>query len=106
MDEKALALDLLVKGTNLCRFLSGEKSEALISERFFSAVCEFTECCFSLKNPSLGKNELAALRKTASLEQDKISLYLESLYISGFISAAQKSSVVQTLDTLKKEINL
>lgn len=106
MNEKSLSLDLLEKGTNLCRFLSEEKGEGLISKRLFDALCNICESCYSLKNPSLAKNEITALRKNAALEFDKVALYLESLCNLSYISPAQKESMAKTLDVLKKEINL
>lgn len=106
MNEKSLSLDLLEKGTNLCRFLSGEKDEKLISPKLFDAISCFCESCYSIKNTALSKIEIASLRKSAALESDKINLYLELLCTLGFISPAQKDSVAKTLDTLKKEINL
>lgn len=106
MDEKTLSLDLMEKGMNLCRFLRSEKSESLISSRLFDAICTLCESCYSLKNSLLAKNELSSLRKVVSLEADKINLYLELLCSSGYISAAQKESMIKTLDTLKKETNI
>lgn len=106
MDEKSLSLDLVVKSSNLCRYLMEEKSENLISQKFFDSVCLLSECAFSLKNPLFSKNEVALLRKEAAMAADKINLYLDAIYMSGLISAAQKESMVQTLNTLKKEINI
>lgn len=106
MDEKTLSLDLMEKGSNLCRFLMGEKSESLVSARLFDAICSLCESCYSLKNPTLAKGELSALRKAVSLEADKINLYLELLCSSGYISIAQKDSILKTLDALKKETNI
>lgn len=106
MDEKTLALDLMEKGTNLCRFLSLEKAESLISKRLFDAICTLCESCYSLKNPTLAKAELSNLRKACSLDCDKINLYLELLQSSGYISTAQKDSILKTLDALKKETNI
>lgn len=106
MNEKSLSLDLLEKGTNLCRFLSREKDEVLVSERLFNSICTICECCYSLKNPTLAKTEVSALRKTAALEADKVTLYLDSLCNSGYISPAQKESMAKTLDALKKETNI
>lgn len=106
MNEKSLSLDLFEKGTNLCRFLSNEKGENLISAKLFNAISVICESCYSLKNPALSKPEVSQLRKNASLEGDKVNLYLELLCTSGFISQAQKDSMAKTLDTLKKEINI
>ncbi len=106
MNEKSLSLDLLEKGTNLCRFLSDEKGESLISQRLFNAICTVCECCYSLSNPSLAKNEVSLLRKNASLEADKVTLYLDLLCASGYISPAQKESMIKTLDTFRKETNI
>lgn len=106
MDEKTLSLDLLEKGTNLCHYLSCDKEEKLISKRLFDAICKLCENCYSLKNPALAKTELSLLRKNASLDADKISLYLSLLCSLGYISPAQKESMGKTLDTLKKEINI
>lgn len=106
MNEKSLSLDLVEKGSNLCQFLQTEKSETLLSSRFFDALCKMCESCYSLKNPSLAKAELSTLRKTASLEADKISLYLDSLLSLGYISQAQRESMVKSVDILKKEINI
>lgn len=106
MNEKTLSLDLLEKGANLCRFLSAEKGESLVSQRLFGAICSLCECCYSFKNPSLAKNEALLLRKNAALELDKAMLYLDSLCASGYISSAQKESMAKTLETLKKETNI
>lgn len=106
MNEKSLSLDLLEKGTNLCQFLQTEKAETLISSRFFDALCKMCESCYSLKNPTLAKTELSTLRKSASVEADKLYLYLDSLCSLGYISPAQRESMVKTVDILKKETNI
>lgn len=106
MDEKTLSLDLIVKSSNLCRYLSAEKSENLISKKFFDSICLFSECAYSIKNPQLSKADAAALRKEATLASDRINLYLDSIYMSGFISEAQRESMTQTINILKKEINI
>lgn len=106
MDEKTLSLDFVVKSSNLCRFLSGEKSENLISGKFFDAVCLLSESVYSLKSPLLSKAETASLRKEASLSADKVQMYLDALYMTGYISEAQKDSMLHSLSTLKKEINI
>lgn len=106
MDEKSLALDFEVKGANLCRFLIDEKNEKLFSKKLFDTICLFTEYCVSLNSNALSKNEIALIRKNASIESEKITLHLNALYISGFISEAQKDSMIKTLDVLKKEINI
>ncbi len=106
MNEKTLSMDFVVKSSNLCSFLSSEKSENLISKKFFDAVCLLSECACSIKNPQLSKAEVGALRKDASLASDRIQMYLSALYMTGFISEAQKDSMLNSLDTLKKEINI
>ena len=106
MNEKRLSLDLMEKGTTLCRFLMEEKAEKLVSSRLFDAICSLCESCYSLSNPSFAKSELSLLRKKSSTEADRISLYLELLCSLGYISVAQKESMVKTLDTLKKETNI
>ncbi len=103
---KQTALDLSVKGSNLCRFLSDEKKEGLISQKLFDSVCELAQCCYAMDNPSLAKTDIASFRKTASITYSNIQLYLETLYITGYISAAQKDSMTNTLDTLRKEMNI
>lgn len=106
MPKKTVALDFAVKAANLCRFLKSEKAETLITPKLFDAATAISECVYSLQNPSLSKNDLALLKKEASLHADKALLYLDMLYMSGCISLAQKDSVVKTLDILKREINL
>ena len=106
MNEKMLSLDFLVKSSNLCSFLLAEKSEQLISARLFNAASLLSESAYSIKNPQLSKNETSALRKDAILASDKVFLYLNALYTAGYISEAQKDSMVQSLNTLKKEINI
>ncbi|MGM9550892.1 MAG: hypothetical protein ACI3XA_01415 [Clostridia bacterium] len=106
MDEKTLSLDFFVKSSNLCRFLISEKSEKLISERLFNTVCLLCESAYCLKNPQLSKAEITSLRKDSILNSDKVQMYLDSLYHTGYISEAQKDSMVQSLNTLKKEINI
>ena len=106
MEEKTLSLDFVVKSTNLCRFLISEKSENLITGKLFDAVCTLSECTYSLKNPHLAKAEALVLKKDAALSADKIHLYLDSLYMTGYISKAQEDSLLQSLNTLKKEINI
>ncbi len=106
MNEKTLSLDFAVKSSNLCRFLDYEKSETLISTRLFQAACTLSESAYSLKSPALSKAEIASLRKEASLASDRVQLYLDSLFMTGYISEAQKDSMLQSLNTLKKEINI
>ncbi|MBR5535176.1 MAG: hypothetical protein IKU60_00875 [Clostridia bacterium] len=106
MNEKKSSVDLLEKGTNLCLFLTKEKEETALTPRLFDAICTLSECCYSLSNPALSKTELSALRKSASLEADKVTLYLEALCIGGSISPAQKESMSKTLEALKKETNI
>ncbi|MBQ7876363.1 MAG: hypothetical protein IJ316_03650 [Clostridia bacterium] len=106
MNEKTLSLDFVVKSSNLCSFLSSEKSENLISKKFFDAVCLLSECAYSIKNPQLSKAETATLRKDASLASDRIQMYLNVLYMTGYLSEAQKDSMLHSLGTLKKEINI
>lgn len=106
MNEKLASLDMLEKGTNLCLFLSKEKSENMITPRLFSAICTLSESCYSLSNPNLSKNELSTLRKSATLETDKINLYLDVLCNGLYISPAQKESMTKTLEALKKETNI
>ncbi len=106
MNEKTLAMDFVVKSSNLCSFLSSEKSENLISKKFFDAVCVLTECAYSVKNPQLSKVDVSNLRKDASLASDRIQMYLNVLYMTGYLSEAQKDSMLHSLDTLKKEINI
>lgn len=106
MDEKTAALEFAVKAANLCHFLCSEKDEKIISSKFFGAASALSEGVYSLKNPALSKNDAALLRKEAALSSDKVLLYLDMLYVSGFISLAQKDSVLKTLDLLKKEINI
>ena len=103
---KSTALDIMTKGTNLCRFLSDEKSESLLSSKLFDSVASLCESCYSLSNPSLSKNELAAFRKNASCAWYNVSFYLDALYMAGYISAAQKDSMTSSLENAKKEINL
>lgn len=106
MNEKTLSLDFVVKSSNLCSFLISEKSENLITRKFFDAVCVLSEAAYSIKNPQLSKAETANLRKDASLAADRIQMYLKSLYMACFISEAQKDSMLNSLDKLKKEINI
>ncbi len=106
MPEKTAALNFAVKASNLCGFLKSEKGETLIAPKLFDAATAVSECAYSLQNPSLSKNDLALLKKEASLSADKALLYLDMLYMSGCISLAQKDSMVKTLDILKKEINV
>ena len=106
MDEKLLFSDFLVKSTNLCGFLLTEKKEELLSKRLFEACCSFSEYLSSTANPSITKAEVSSLRKSASLEADKITLYLSALFSSGFISSAQSESMLRSLDAVKKQINI
>ncbi len=106
MDEKTLSLDFLEKGTNLCRFLVKEKEEHFITKKLFEAISELCEYCYSLSNPTLSKADVALLRKNATLEADKVMLYLSSLLNGSYISPAQKESMIKTLDTLRKETNI
>lgn len=103
---KNTALDIMTKGTNLCRFLCDEKGEKLLSSKLFDSVASLSQSCYSLSNPSLSKNELASFRKTASFEWYNVNFYLDSLYMSGYISSAQKDSMTSSLENAKKEINL
>lgn len=102
---KTSALDLSVKSTQLCKFLSEEKGENLISPKLFNALCQLSQACYAMDNPSLSKAETALLRKTASMEYYNANFCLDTLYISGYISQAQKESMVKTIDALKKQIN-
>lgn len=104
MNEKEISLDFVVKSTNLCRYLAGEKDERILSSRFFDASCALAEKAYSLRNPLLSKNDASALKKEACLSADRSALYLDALYLSAFISAAQKESMSKSLDALKKEI--
>lgn len=106
MDEKNLAADFLVKSTNLCHFLSDEKNEKMISHRLFTACASLCEAVCSLKNNLLAKSEIASVKKCAALECDKITLHLSALFSSGYISSAQQGSMLQSLDNLKKQINI
>lgn len=103
---KSVCVDLCVKGSNLARFLSEEKNERLISEKLFSSICELAKCCYNLDNPSLSKADFAAFRKNALCEHGSILMYLETLYITGYISSAQKDSMTSTLNNLKKQANI
>lgn len=101
-----IAIDLNVKGTNLCSFLQNEKKEMLISVKLFDNITILSQSCYAMDNPSLAKTEVATLRKNATIAHSNILLHLETLYVSGFISAAQKDSMVKTLDILKKQMNI
>lgn len=106
MTDNTLASDFLVKGANLCSFLAQEKGEKFITPKLFDAICTLCEYCSGLSNGTVSKTELALLRKNSSLEAGKILLHLSALYMSGCISSAQRESMQQTLDALKKDFNI
>ncbi|MBQ8002046.1 MAG: hypothetical protein IJ297_01230 [Clostridia bacterium] len=106
MNSQLLLSDFLAKGANLVGFLSVEKGETLISQKLFDAITAFCEGLCSLQNPAYSKAEVASLRKSASACCDRISMYLGALLSGGSISVAQKDSMLQSLDTLKKEFNI
>jgi hypothetical protein len=106
MDNKKIALDFSVKAANLSHFLQNEKNEKLISSSLFETSCHLSSIVCSLKNPLLSKSDLSLMKKDASLSSDKLSLLIDMLYSTGYISLAQKDSVSKTLDILKKEINI
>lgn len=106
MSEKNIAVDLLVKGSNLCRFLENEKDEHIFSKKLIDAISSLSEIVYSINSPSLTKAEVSQSRKMATLEAQKANLYLNALYISGFLSEAQKDSMQNTLSTLTKEFNI
>ena len=105
MDEKAFALDFAVKAANLTRFLKDEKNEHTISSVFFTASSDLSALVYSFKNPALSKADAAQLKKDAALLSNRIVFLLDMLFEMGFISRAQRESVLKTLDALKKNIH-
>lgn len=103
---KTAALEISVKGSNLCRYLIDEKGEALLSQKLFDSVCSLSEKAFLIDSPSLSKNEVASLRKEIFTQWSNVSFYLEAIFMAGYISSAQKESMLQTLNTLKKGLNI
>ena len=99
------ALDLCAKGTQLCKFLMEEKNENLVSEKLFCSICEMSKYAYAMDNPSLSKADIAAFRKSISIEYYNVMFYLETIYNLGYISVAQKDSMIKTIDSLKKQIN-
>lgn len=104
--DKTAALDLTVKGARLCKFLADEKCETLISTKFFDSLCLLSRCLYTMDNPSLSKADIASFRKNAAMEYSSANLYLEALYMAGFISTAQKDSMLKTIDSVKKQLNI
>ena len=100
MNSKTLALDFAVKSANLCRHLINDKNERLISQKLFDMSASLSGYAYSMNNPLLSKNDLASLRKETSLLGAKISLLLDMLFDSAYISEAQKQSVSRTLSAL------
>ncbi len=105
MDKNTLSRDFLVKALNLSNYLRNEKKDVFLSDKLFASAASLGEYCYILEHSSLSKNEITAFRKEAALYWDKTVFYLESVYISGLISEAQKESMLQTLTFLKKETN-
>ena len=105
MDEKALALDFAVKAANLTRFLKDEKNEHTLSLAFFTSSSDLSASVYSFKNPALSKAEAAQLKKDAILLCDRLVFRLDMMLEIGYISRAQRESVLKTLDALKKNIH-
>ncbi len=106
MTAKDTALDFAVKAANMCRFLTEEKNERLISQKLFDASSDLASHVYCFSDPSLSKAELSALKKEAALCVQSVTLYLDMLSASGFISAAQHQSVLKTLTSLKKDATI
>ncbi len=106
MDEKTFSTEFLVKSANLCRFLCEEKGEKLFSKKLFDSSSSLCEAISSFKNPSLTKPELSSLKKSASLDCDRITLYLSCLNQSLYISSAQQDSMLRSLENIKKQFNI
>lgn len=101
-----MALELVVKGGNLCRYIAQEKNEELLSKKLFEAICLLSENIIAVNSSFLSKAEISVFRKNASLAGNNALLYLDAIFSSGFISAAQKDSMSSSVEAIKKEFNL
>lgn len=106
MNEKSYAAELVTKASHLYKYLTDEKTETVLSARFFDKACLLSESVYSLKNSQLSKQDSLSLRKDAVCHADGVELYLDAIYTSALISEAQRDSMQRTLNTLKKEINI
>lgn len=104
--DKNIILDFAVKAANLCRYLQTEKGELLISQKLFDSCCALSSALYSIDDPSLSKAELSAAKKGAASAAGAALLYLDMLLSSGFISDAQKQSVIKNLTALRKAANI